>query len=54
MKKSLILSTLALGCLALAHSAIADPDSVTPPDKTITGVKPFSDSYTVTVTSPKR
>jgi hypothetical protein len=43
---------MALGCLALAHSAIAAPDSVAPADQTISGTKPYTDSYTVTVTSP--
>jgi hypothetical protein len=52
IKKALALTAFIAAALALPHSAIASADSVTPADKTITGVKPFSDSYTVTVTSP--
>lgn len=52
IKRALALTAFIAAALALPHSVIASADSVTPADKTITGITPFSDSYTVTVTSP--
>jgi hypothetical protein len=61
IKRTLALTAFIAAALALPHSAVADPpsctgshaDSVSPADKTSAGVKPFTDSYTVTITSPE-
>jgi hypothetical protein len=60
IKRALALTAFIAAALALPHTAVADPppctgshaDSVAPADNTIAGVKPFTGSYTVTVTSP--
>ena len=61
IKRTLALTAFIAAALALPHTTVAGGppdctgshvDHVTPADKTIAGVKPFTDSYTVTITSP--